>query len=263
MNTVVTMKHRRARLFGASRPLVRPFDPATDMWVMWAAYDLNSFPSLPSGLTIKEFGALVMAQVASRSSCLVVEDDCKYFKAGRGPVCFVAVDNFGWRIEPHADFFMWATKRMKLRCTVAFLQMARYSKNVGVCVIRSLARSNNLFRHAQRYVLLNDAGRIQMGDPRGDEYLFSIKGSARAQGEANAGTHGIGRGAGRRIQRDDNGEGPAGADSQRDREFQRDAVQGEPGREKTAESAGSGDRGREERHGGTGADAAASAAGVM
>jgi len=231
--TLKTMKQRRERLFGASRPLVRPFDPQTDMWVMWAAYDLGSFPAIPQGLTIKEFGALVMAQVGSRSSCLVIEDDCKYFKSGRGPACFVAVDNYGWRIEPHADFFMWSTKRMTLRCVVAFLQMARYSKEIGVCVVRSLAKSTNLFKHAQRYVMLKDCGRIEMGDARGDEFLFSIKGSRQSAilGAKNAGTDGIGRGTGSGLQRERDGGRSAPPGEERDSEFSRDSVSGERGGE--------------------------------
>lgn len=254
-----SIKNRRVKLFGKHRPTVRPFDPQTDMWVMWAAYDLGSFPSVPKGLTLKEFAALVMAQVATRSKCLVIEDDCKYFKSGRGPACFVAVDNYGWRIEPHADFFIWSTPRMTLRCTVAFLHMVRHSGEIGVCVVRSLRKSVNLFRHAKDYVgsMVNglyEIGRMPMGDPRGDEYLFSVKGSRQSaihekRGGKNAGTDGIGRGAGRGVQRDDSGGRPAPAGAKRDSELSGDSVSSECGREGDGaeQSTGRGDPGREIR----------------
>lgn len=230
MPAAQTMKQRRERLLGKSRPLVRPFDPVADMWVLWAAYDLGSFPALPKGLTIKEFQALVLAQVAGRSKCLVIEDDCRYFKAGRGPACFVVVDNFGWRIEPHVDYFFWATPRMKLRCTVAFLQMTRYSSEIGVCVVRTLERTVPLFRHVQRYVMLSEAGRVPMGDARGDEWIFSIKGARKSpalQGDRNAGTDGVGRGDGSGLHRDGDGGRPAAGGQERRDELPGDAVQGE------------------------------------
>ena len=130
-------KERRDRLFKHGKPLVRPFEPENDMWVLWAAYDLESFKNMRKGMSKTEFRDMVMAVRDRKSSCLVIEDDCKYFKGGIGPVAFVTLDNYGWRIEPQADFFRWATPRMILRCAVAFFQMVRYSHDVGVCVVRS------------------------------------------------------------------------------------------------------------------------------
>jgi hypothetical protein len=52
----------------------------------------------------------------------------------------VSVDNYGWRVEPQFDFFFWATRRMRLRAAVAFFQMVRHAKEVGVCVFRRVER---------------------------------------------------------------------------------------------------------------------------
>jgi len=143
---------------------------------MWAAYDTESFKKLKKGMSKEEFLRMLISFCQAKSSCLVVEDDCKWFKSGRGPVAFVSIDNYGWRIEPHVDFFKWATPRIILRCCVAFFQMVRYSSQVGVCEIRSLESSVNLFDHLREYGLVFPAGKIPNGDPRGDEYLYYAKG---------------------------------------------------------------------------------------
>ena len=189
-------KEKRERLLGDSRPYIRPFTK-DDLWVMWAAYDTGSFPNL--GKMDKEQFVKVLVQFCqSKSSCLVVEDDCKWFKSGRGPVAFISIENYGWRIEPHVDFFKWATPRIVLRCNVAFFQMVRYSSQVGVCLIRSLENTTKLFDHLREYGLVFPCGKIPNGDPRGDEYIYYAKGRksyARADGIGSSG----------RLQRDGDG----------------------------------------------------------
>lgn len=173
-------KDRRDRLFRHGKPLVRPFEPIKDMWVLWAAYDLGSFKTMPQGLTKAQFRDLVMTVAKAKSSCLVIEDTTKHFKEGKGPVGFITIDNYGWRVEPQADFFMWATPRMILRCNVAFFQMVRYSKDIGVCLVRSLESTANLFKNVKKYGLLYEVGKIPHGTPNGDEYIFSINGLKKA-----------------------------------------------------------------------------------
>lgn len=143
---------------------------------MWAAYDLNSFPNLEKGLTQEQFMAFVRAFIASKSSVLVIEDDHKFFREKRGPVALVAVDNYHWRIEPQFDFFFWGTRRHRLRAAVAFFQMVRHSKNVGVCVMRVSERDAPFCDHLRNYELLFPCGKIPYGKPDGDEALYYIKG---------------------------------------------------------------------------------------
>lgn len=149
------------------------------MWVLWAAYDLGSFPALPTGWKRAEFEKHAIATLARHSKCLVVEDDCKWFRDGRGPMCFIGVLNFGWRIEPHVDWFKWATPRLRLRGAVAFLQKVRWSPEVGVCVMRSLAKDKDFFLHLRRYGVCFIVGDIPGGDPRGDETLFYVGGGRK------------------------------------------------------------------------------------
>ena len=177
----MSTKEKRARLFKRGKPLVREFVIKDDMWVLWAAYDMGSFKKMKAGMTKAEFRDLVLSVCRCKSSCLMIEDDCRYFKSGRGPVGFVTLDNYGWRIEPQVDFFRWATPRMILRANVAFFQMVRYSKDVGVCIVRSLKRTVNLFHRVQRYGLLLEIGTIPNGSAEGDETLFSIRGLKEAR----------------------------------------------------------------------------------
>lgn len=185
---------KREKLFKKSRPFVRPLDPEKDMWVLWAAYDLKSFPNLPEKLNPSQFTQLIRNTVKSRSAALVIEDDCKYFKNGRGPVCLLLVDNYGWRIEPFVDFFFWATPRIKLRANVAFFQKIRHDSAVGVCLVKAHEKYSNLFNRMKDYGVLSRCGKIPYGYPDGDEYLYQIRGK-------NAGVNGIRRNG--EVQRDD------------------------------------------------------------
>lgn len=218
----LTSKQRRERLLGDSRPFIRPFTK-DDLWVMWAAYDTGCFPNL--GKMDKEaFVKMLLTFVAGKSSCLIVEDDCKWFKSGRGPVAFVAIDNYGWRIEPHVDFFTkWATPRCILRCCVSFFQMVRYSSQVGVCLIRCLDESVNLFDHLRDYGLVFPCGKIPNGDHRGDEYIYYAKGRkehARSDGIGSSGS----------LQRHDHGGSTTSAGEGRSSELSESNVQSIQGR---------------------------------
>lgn len=168
-------KSRRARLFRKSRPNIRPYTKE-DFWVLWAAYDLGSFPNLPKGLDKDKFSKFVKSVILSNSSCLVIDEDCKWFKNKRGPVCFITLRTNGWKVEPNVDFFMWATPRMKLRCVAAFFQMVRYSRDVGICLVTALANSVCILNHMKKYGLLFPVGRIPDGSPRGDEFQYIIRG---------------------------------------------------------------------------------------
>jgi hypothetical protein len=182
-NVVIERKTSRARemrdrLFKVSRPTIRPF-VADDMWVLWAAYDMESFDALPKGWKREEFERHALGAMARHSAVLVVEDECRYFRAKRGPVAFLGINNFGWRIEPHVDWFRWATPRIRLRGAVAFLQKVRWAPEVGVCVMRALTKDKGFFIHLRKYGVCFIVGDIPGGDPRGDETLFYVSGGAK------------------------------------------------------------------------------------
>jgi hypothetical protein len=231
----LSAKDKRDRLFRKSKPHIRTF-VAEDLWVLWAAYDLDSFKGLKKGLTKDEFFKLVEMIASRHSSCIVVEDECKWFKSGRGPICFVTIANNGWRIEPHVDFFRWATPRVMLRAYVAFFQMVRYSKEVGVCVVRSLANTVPLFERMRTYGLLFPVGRIPDGDARGDEYLYQVRGKKHGRTDGVRLTDGE-RG---RLQRPGDGKGSASDSPERQSDVSGQAVFREQGRQDSDGSDASG-----------------------
>lgn len=198
----------RERLFKKSRPFIRPFDIEKDAWIVWAAYDLKSFPQIPDNLNPNQFLDIVRGTVKSRSAALVIEDDCKYFKSGRGPVCLVLVDNYGWQIQPFVDFFYWATPRIKLRTNVAFFQKIRHDSAVGICLVKSGEKTANLFNRMSKYGVLWKCGKIPSGREDGDEFLYQVR------GKKNAGTHGVRQHS--EVQRDDRVERPANPSPKRD-----------------------------------------------
>lgn len=216
---------KRERLFRKSRPLLRAFDVDRDMWVLWAAYDLGSFPQLPAGLNPSKFTEMVRGTVKARSAALVMEDECRWFKAGRGPVCLILVDNHGWQIEPYVDFFKWATPRIKLRSAVAFFQKIRYDRAVGLCLVKTHEKFCNLFNSLTKYGVLRACGRIPQGYPNGDQYLYQVRGK-------HAGTDGAGRAS--EVQRDDRNPREASPGAERHSDHRPAAVLREPERQEAA-----------------------------
>ena len=176
-DTLKVIRERRERLMRYTNPRVRPFEMERDAWVLWGAYDLGSFPAMPKGLKPAQFFEVVRSFRATKSQCLVVEEDHKYFREKRGPVALVSIENFNdWRIEPQVDFFFWASKRQRLAAVVSFLQMVRYSREVGVCVVRVPDRDVPFCEHLYKYDLLRACGKLPNASPLGMEHLFYVRG---------------------------------------------------------------------------------------
>lgn len=174
---------KRERLFKRSRPFIRPlsiYDGQRyhkDIGILWAAHQKKSFYMIPASANQQEF-AKAIEGMTELAELFMAEDDNTGYK-GSGPVAFIMSQHDGWRVEPHVEFFPWATNRNKLRVTVAFLQYLRYSRKIGVCIIRALEESLALFRKCETYGVLHYVGKVHGGDPRGDEYLFSVKGKKK------------------------------------------------------------------------------------
>jgi hypothetical protein len=180
----MTPKDKRDRLFKSGRPVIRPFQVyegenyGSELGVLWVAYQKKPFEWLKKGLA-QDLFAKSIEEISNKENLLVWEDDNKRFKSGRGMVAVCSLIDDGWKYEPHVQFMPWATKRNVLRTTVAFLQYIRYSKKVGVCVVHSLENSTNLFDKCCEYGVLHKVGKVVNGDPRGDEYLYSVSGKRR------------------------------------------------------------------------------------
>jgi len=172
-------KEKRDRLFKQGRPHFRPLEIydggkySKDIAYLWVAYQKNPFWWLPKGLDQSSF-AKHIEDIASRETLTVADDKNKNFKS-RGMVALFSTTDDGWKVEPHVQFMPWATPRNKLKTIVAFLQYMRHQK-IGACVVYGLQDSVSLFDKCCDYGVLHRVGKIVNGDPRGDEYVYSVRG---------------------------------------------------------------------------------------
>ena len=176
-------KELRNTLFKKDRPHIRPLQVvdesgySKDIRIIWVAHKNKPIPFLSDVKTQDEF-VTMMLDYSKRLPFYVVEDRNSEFKT-TGLVALIAAKEDGWRVEPHIEFFPWATKRNVLRTCISFFQMVRYSRKIGVCVVRSLKEGANLFDKCVNYFppnVFHRVGKIPMGDTRGDEFLYSIRG---------------------------------------------------------------------------------------
>jgi len=179
----MTPKELRDSLFRKSRPNIRPIEIYDgdeyhkDIKILWVAHKLEPIPIIDEGLTQEEFVQRVI-EIVKTYDFLVAEDDNKQYK-GFGIVGAGIMSNNGWKFEPHTVFFPWATNRNILRCNVAFFQFIRYSRKVGCCLVYSLEKYKNLFDHICKYGVLHYVGKVFNCDPRGDQYLYSVRGKKK------------------------------------------------------------------------------------
>jgi hypothetical protein len=159
-----------------SSVIIRPYDSSTDLPALWQAYKMDSFPLAPTELSAEAFRDFIGEVCSRHSACIIVE--CPQ---GR-PVCFVGMVNDGWILTPHVDFFTGVSARTILRCNLAFFNLVANSAEVGVCIIRTLKNTLNLFRHLERKKVLSYVGVIPSGDPAGDIYEFFLKGAKHGYG---------------------------------------------------------------------------------
>jgi hypothetical protein len=110
---------------------------------------------------------------------LVVEDDSKAFKSGRGLVALIGIKTDGWVYEPQVFFFRWARKRNMLRAAVAFFQMIRHERDVGCCLVRTIKKDFSYMKHMEKYGVLYLRGKVPNGNSKGDVFVFSIDGKKR------------------------------------------------------------------------------------
>ena len=161
-------------LFRKSRPLIRKYEQS-DAGFLWAAYRSQSLP-LPDGLGQSEFLVEMDKLVGGSDLLWIVEDDNSNFKSGRGQIGLVALKTDGWKFEPKAYFFKWVTAKNLLRALVAFFQMVRYQKTIGVCRVEVEEGDVKKLSRLKKYGVLYFRGRIPFGNQSGDVFLFSING---------------------------------------------------------------------------------------
>jgi hypothetical protein len=178
----IPAKDRRKRLFKKSRPLVRPIEEK-DAGILWAAYKNGAF-GLPPDLEQEVFLLEIAKRFKAYQLVWIVEDDCRHFKKGRGPIAIVGVKTDGWVYEPTPMFFPWARRANALRVTVNFFNMMWSKKEVGVCLVKTGKEHAQFLGHLKKFGVLYQRGRIPYGSPRGDVFVFSINGKKSPMNES-------------------------------------------------------------------------------
>ena len=175
-------KAARDRLFKSGRPNIRPLvieeegGVGADMKYLWGAYRKGSFPEM-GDLTQEEFTREILEYLSSFYAAWIVEDTNYHFPSGYGPIGIILSKFNGWEMEPVFIQFKWITMRNVLKMVVAFFQMARYEKGIGILSINSGEKSFNFFNKiSKRYGVLYYVGKIPRGNMGDNKYMFYGRG---------------------------------------------------------------------------------------
>jgi len=188
----------RKRLFKSGKPRLRLIE-RSDLWILWAGYDLGAFEVLPRGLSKQDFAEQINKLLLVFHSTWLIEDDTKWFKSGRGPIGLMTISTNSWRVDPLFQFFRWATPKSILKAYVMVMQKIRHDKSVGICEVRVPEKYKHIPRHMRTYGPLMYVGKIPGGLPDGDIWLHCLRGarthSAPVRGEVVLSADAIGAGA--------------------------------------------------------------------
>ena len=167
---------RRARLYDhqKDRPFVEQIDKSDPNILKWVRVAKHIEGA---GMDEEDFVDYMDGHMARYDEVWFIHDKHPKFEDGKGPMCIVGARVYGKNLEPHVDWFPWASPRNILRCAVSFFMLHR-RKGQGNMVVYSLVKDRRFYDHLGDYVPLFPAGKIPDGDPlgRGDEYRYYIQG---------------------------------------------------------------------------------------
>jgi hypothetical protein len=175
-------KAARDRLFKAGRPNIRSLvleeddGVGGDMRFIWGAYRMGSFPDL-SEMSQSDLTDHFLEYISSYYAAWIVEDTNYHYPDGYGPVGLIVANFNGWDMEPVFIPFKWITRKNVLKMVVAFFQMARYEKGIGVLSVNSNIDQFDFFKKiSKRYNVIHYVGKVPRGDNGLDKYMFYGRG---------------------------------------------------------------------------------------
>lgn len=169
-------KKWRERLL-ENRPNARPFvlladgKFTKDAAILWSAYRAGSFPDLPEGLSAEEFGGTLSALAERYDEMYVIDDANEAYGGKPGPVAFAGVRRNEAVLDIEGQAFKWATSLNCLRCAVAFLHKQSWSRQVGVCMVKSTSEMKRFLDRMRKYGVL-----FYLGPSAKDSHLFWVRG---------------------------------------------------------------------------------------
>lgn len=142
-----------------------------DAAILWSAYRAGSFRELPEGLSTEEFG-LALSAIADRYQEMYLIDDYNKVYDGRvGPVAFAGLRRNDAVVELEGHAFKWATSLNCLRCAVAFLHKQSWSKQVGVCLVKTTDEMKGFLDRIRKYGVL-----FYLGPSAKGNHLYWVRG---------------------------------------------------------------------------------------
>ena len=157
----MTPKERREKLFRDKRPIVRLMDQSDWRWM----YGGHCYPNPPGDDEDKQqYMEHALSLLSGFDEAFIIEDKNKNFKGSYGPVGVVPSYFNGWRLEPHVQWFPWATKLNKVRGTISFFMFARYSNDIGITEVRVIPEYKEFFKSLKKYAPIYYIRKIPHGD---------------------------------------------------------------------------------------------------
>lgn len=165
------MKEERAKLFRQGQPQFRRMEISDLQW-LWAAHKFTSHEELSQ----EEFREVMFSHLEQYARVYISEDVNHKFTGNIGPVGMFGAYFDGWTLEPHVEFFPWATQRNMIKSIVGFLMFQRFQPDIGCIRIHCSEERRELFKRLSKYVPIRVGGKIAGGRPDGPDFIFYVRG---------------------------------------------------------------------------------------
>lgn len=140
----------------------------SDFRWLWAAYGKGAFLDVPRGLDLDQFVAAAYDRLNRFSEQFLVETD--------RPIGLILTLTDGYRFEPHAEWFPWASQRNRMTGALTFLNRERKDR-LGVIYMDMSGKT--FLEHLAKYGVLRRVGTVfDFFEPDSNAVLFQTRKAA-------------------------------------------------------------------------------------
>ena len=118
---------------------------------------------IPRDFDVEEFKAAAFGHLERFSEQFIVETD--------RPVGVIVTITDGYRYEPHATWFPWASVRNRLEGCLKFLNQERKDR-LGIIYMKALPENISFLNHLARYGVLRRVGTIKRFYSQGEDAVL-------------------------------------------------------------------------------------------